>query len=157
MGEVTSVTEMESDIGKSFDLLSYWPFLIRWITVSRIMQKWWQFKEGNRVYCGKVAASVYISVQWKAFNEVGGGGWNEWRKGMRYSIMTSVSVMTIYTDRNTLGWKQRRDENPCPCLPRPAWFLISWPTVTELIKNDSGSILFLTWLLMEWSAVTYFR
>ena len=36
--------------------------------------------------------------------------------------------------------KQRSDEDPSPCLHIPASFLISWPAMTQYIKNDSGSI-----------------
>ena len=52
-------------------VLTYWHLWIRQATEDGVAQKWQQFKNGNRVHCREVAASVYISTQWKACNECG--------------------------------------------------------------------------------------
>ena len=61
---------------------------------------------------------------------------------MRYSIMMGPlsqwwQLAQIYKHSKL---KQRCDENLNPCLHMPASYLISWPTVTCLIKNDWGSL-----------------
>ena len=67
-------------------VLNYWPLSISYATAGRVVQKWRQFKEGNGVDCGKAAASVYISILWKASE----CGRNEWGKRMTYIALWRV-------------------------------------------------------------------
>ena len=83
------------------------------------MQTWPQFKEGNGVDYGKVAASMYISVQWKAYRE--------WRIAMWHVFFLSDDNLQRQEHSQL---KQRRDEDHSPCLHIQASFLISWPAVT---------------------------
>ena len=59
-------------------VLTSWLFLIRSVVAGHIVQKWCQFKEGNRVDCRKKMLLV-----WKAFKEYGNK--IKWRKGMTHS------------------------------------------------------------------------
>ena len=99
--------------------------------MGRVVQKWPQFKEGNRTDCGKVAASVYISTQWKAYNEYRK---NYWGKGMMYVHniyhASAVSLRTLCTDSITVGLDKQMMKILGLCLHIPALSLISWPSVT---------------------------
>ena len=114
--------------------------------VGCIAQRWRQVQERNRVDCGKVTASVYISTQWKAYKKykkkpkkITPKKPSEGREWHIADDTSSFSVMTISTNRNTAEAKTPHFWSPD--LQRPSSLRMTQGKYTSQARVRSHDLL----------------